>query len=95
MTEEQSQVDRFTSEMFLNNLSVSAGKYLSRKVFFDYELRMEKQDEIISKTNLGIFQNFKLRYDLPMKFKISYQYIILPFDEINQHQVGLERSFKF
>ncbi|MDO9576384.1 MAG: hypothetical protein Q7J16_00690 [Candidatus Cloacimonadales bacterium] len=95
ITEEQSQVDRFTSEMFLNNLSVSAGKYLTRKLFFDYELRLEKQDEIVSKTNLGVYQDFKLRYDLPLKFKISYQYFILPFDEKNQHQIGLERSFKF
>ncbi|MFC1898465.1 hypothetical protein ACFLYJ_02715 [Candidatus Cloacimonadota bacterium] len=95
ITEEQSQVDRFTSEMFLNNLSVSAGKYITRKLFFDYELRLEKEDQIITETYLGVYQNFKLRYDLPMKFKISYQFIILPFDEQNEHQIGLERSFKF
>jgi hypothetical protein len=95
ITEEQSQVDQFTSEMFLNNLSVSAGKYLTRKLFFDYELRLEREDQIVTDTYLGVYQDFKIRYDLPWKFKASYQYFILPFDEINQHQIGIERSLKF
>ncbi len=93
--EEQTEVDRFTSVLFLNNLSVSAGKYLTRKVFFDYEVRFEKEDDIAAKTYLGVFQHFTLRYDLPWKLRLSYRFSLLPFDEENEHQIGIERSFRF
>jgi len=94
-SEEQIQIDKFTSELFLNNLSISAGKYLTRKVFIDYEARFEKQSENLDETTLGVFQDFTIRYDLPWKLKISYIFRILPFDVENQHQIMLERSFKF
>jgi len=95
VSEEQSQVDKFTSEMFLNNLSLNAGKYVTRKLFFDYKLRLEREDNVISKNYLGVYQDFGMRYDLPFKLKVSYKYMILPFDEKNEHQIMLERSFKF
>ncbi len=94
-SEEQIQIDKFTSELFLNNLSISAGKYLTRKVFLDYEARFEKQAENLDDTTMGVFQDFTIRYDLPWKLKISYMYRIQPFDVENEHQVTLERSFKF
>ena len=94
-TEESNDVIRLTSEIFLNNLSVSMGKYVTRKLFVDYETRFEKPEEIITDANMGIYHAFTLRYDLPLKLKISYSYNILPFDEINTHQIMLQRSFRF
>ncbi len=94
-TEESSNVIRLTSEVFLNNLSVSMGKYVTRKLFIDYETRFEKPEETITDVNMGIYHAFTLRYDLPLKLKISYSYNILPFDEINTHQIMLQRSFRF
>lgn len=95
VNEEQTEVDRLTSELFLNNLSVSAGKYLDRKIFFDYNIRFEKEDDITTKTYIGVYQDFTLRYDLPWKLRLSYQFSLLPFDEENEHQIGLERTFRF
>lgn len=94
-TEESNDVIRLTSEIFLNNLSVSMGKYVTRKLFMDYETRFEKPEEMITDTNMGIYHAFTLRYDLPLKLKISYSYNILPFDEINTHQIMLQRSVRF
>jgi len=94
-TEESNDVIRLTSEVFLNNLSVSMGKYVTRKLFVDYETRFEKPEEIITDTNMGIYHAFTLRYDLPLRLKISYSYNILPFDETNTHQIMLQRSFRF
>ncbi|MCF7792439.1 MAG: hypothetical protein K9N09_00410 [Candidatus Cloacimonetes bacterium] len=94
-SEEQTEVDRFTSELFLNNLSVSAGKYLARKLFFDYEIRFQKEDDIAAEEYIGVFQDFTLRYDLPWKLRLSYRFSLLPFDEENEHQIGIERSFRF
>ena len=94
-TEESNNVIRLTSEIFLNNLSVSMGKYVTRKLFVDYETRFEKPEEMVTDTNMGIYHAFTLRYDLPLRLKISYSYNILPFDEINTHQIMLQRSFRF
>ena len=94
-TEESNDVIRLTSEVFLNNLSVSMGKYVTRKLFVDYETRFEKPEETITDINMGIYHALTLRYDLPLKLRISYSYNILPFDEINTHQIMLQRSFRF
>ena len=94
-TEESNEVARLSSELFLNNLSISMGKYLTRKLFLDYETRFENPQETAIETEMGIFHEFSLRYALPLRFKISYRYNILPFDEENTHEVMLERSFRF
>jgi len=93
--ENETEVNKFTSELFLNNLNLSAGKYLSRKLFFDYELSLEKEENIVTKSYLGVYHDFILRYDLPWKFQVSYQYSIVPFGEKNEHQIGLEKTFRF
>lgn len=95
ISENQTEVDRFTSQLFLNNLSISAGKYLSRKIFFDYELRFERESDVATQQYLGIYQQLTLRYDLPWRLRMSYKFILLPFDEGNVQQVGIERSFRF
>lgn len=93
--ETQTEVNRLTSELFLNNLSISAGKYVTRKLFFDYEIRFQREYDIAAKNYIGIFQDFSLRYDLPWKLRLSYKFSLLPFDEKDEHQIGIERSFKF
>ncbi len=93
--DETDELAKFSSELFLNNLSVSMGRYLSRDLFFDYETRVEKSQDIALESMIGVFHEFSLRYQLPFKFRILYKYKILPFKEKNPHEIMLERSFKF
>ncbi|MCD4796401.1 MAG: hypothetical protein K8R49_04430 [Candidatus Cloacimonetes bacterium] len=94
-TQESNQIAQFSSDLFLNNLAVSIGKYVTRSFFIDYELRVERPGDLAVETATGVYQEFLLRYDLPLKFKISYRYDILPFEEENTHEIMLERSFRF
>jgi len=88
-------LDQFTADVFLNNLSINFGKYISSKIFFDYKVRFEKPIDISLETDFGVFHEFILRYNLPYKFNISYRYNILPFEKEDSHEVMLEKSFQF
>jgi len=93
--DEGNEIAKFSSELFLNNLSVSMGRYLSRDLFLDYETRVERSQDVALASEMGVFHEFSLRYQLPYKFRIIYKYEILPFKEENPHEIMLERSFKF
>ncbi|NQT65709.1 MAG: hypothetical protein HQ554_05980, partial [FCB group bacterium] len=93
--DETNELAKFSSELFLNNLSVSMGRYLSRDIFLDYETRVERSQDVALDTEMGVFHEFSLRYQLPFKFRILYKYKILPFTEENPHEIMLERSFRF
>ncbi len=81
--------------MFLNNLTIRMGKYISNDLFLDYKAQFQKPEDLAVGSDMGIYHFFALRYDLPYKFKISYKYNIMPFEEENSHEILLERSFKF
>jgi len=93
--EDTNDIAKFSSEIFLNNLSISMGRYLHRNLFFDYETRVERSQDVALESDMGIFHEFSLRYQLPFKFRIVYKYEILPFTKENPHEIMLERSFKF
>ena len=93
--DETNEIAKFSSELFLNNLSISMGRYLSRDLFLDYETRVERSQDIALASEMGVFHEFSLRYQLPFKFRILYKYKILPFTEENPHEIMLERSFRF
>ncbi len=93
--DETNEIAKFSSELFLNNLSISMGRYLSRDLFLDYETRVERSHDVALASEMGVFHEFSLRYQLPFKFRILYKYKILPFKEENPHEIMLERSFRF
>jgi hypothetical protein len=93
--DETNELTKFSSELFLNNLSISMGRYLSRDLFLDYETRVEISQDVALTSEMGVFHEFSLRYQLPYKFRILYKYEILPFKEENQHEIIFERSFRF
>ncbi len=92
---DKQNVEKFTSDLFLNNLSITAGKYLTDQLFFDYQVRFEKPLDLVIESKLGVFHEFALRYDLPYKFIISYHYNILPFERKNSHEIMLEKAIQF
>jgi len=93
--EENNDLSKFDTDMFLNNLSVNMGRYITRTVFLDYEARVSKEDEYISKSKIGVYHYFTVRYNLPWKLKLSYEYNIQPFKQENTHQLQLQRTFHF
>jgi hypothetical protein len=92
--ETNKDVSSLNYDDFLNNFSINAGKYLTRKLFFDYEATIEKSYDIEYNSRLGVYQFFSLRYDLPRNFRVIYQYQIRPYEK-DTHQITLQKSFKF
>lgn len=92
---EGEKVSQSTTELFLNNLSIGMGKYISRNLFLDYELQFQRPRDLAIGSDLGVYHNFTLRYDLPYNFGFAYSYHILPFELINTHEFRLEKSFRF
>ena len=96
MLNEESQQDysSLNYDDFLNNLSVKAGKYLSRNMFLDYEARFEKNTDLNLDSKMVIYQFYSLRYNMPYNFRLIYQFQMQPFEE-NTHQITLQKSFRF
>jgi hypothetical protein len=86
---------QFSSAVFLNNLSLSMGKYLGRKVFLDYEIQLQETTDLDKKTKLDLYHNASIRYNLPWKLRFSYTFSIRPSREANSHEIMLQRSFRF
>jgi len=93
--EEGKRLSHNTGELFLNNLSIGMGKYLSRKFFLDYELEFQKPQDLSVESDMGVYHNFSIRYDLPFRMKLALKYHIYPFNEKNDHEITLEKSFRF
>jgi hypothetical protein len=86
---------QFSSSVFLNNLSISLGKYLGNDVLLDYEIRLQETTDLAKKTKLDLYQNASLRLNLPWELRLSYTFGIRPARESNSHELMLQRSFRF
>jgi hypothetical protein len=93
--EEQEAAELTDGELFLDNLSVHIGKYVTRNLMWDYKMHLQKPLDLAVATEMGVYHDLSLRYDLPYQFRIGYKYSILPFDEENTHEISLEKSFRF
>ena len=95
LTEEQEKISRSGYDMFLNNLTIGMGKYISGNLFLDYIAHFQRPEGLAVSSEMGVYHNLSLRYDLPYKFKLALRYHILPFEEQNSYEIMLERSFRF
>jgi hypothetical protein len=86
---------RFSSSIFLNNLSVNFGKYLSNRFFLNYEAVFQEETDIFEKSNLYMYNNFSLRYDFPYKVQGIYEFRLKPNNKQEEHQIFFMRKFKF
>ena len=93
--EELDNITKFGSDMFLNNLSITMGKYVNRKLFFSYETQFQKPEEVAIGSDLGIYNNFTLRYHLSKQLKLSLRYKLQPFGLENSYELALERTWRF
>jgi len=95
---EQQQADneplQVGAGLLLDNLSLSMGKYIARDVYLDYELLVQKTTDIES-MDIMLNHTFILRYDLPWRLKLAYKYIIDEEAEEKNHEIMLERNFRF
>lgn len=90
-----SDILEFSSSIFLNNLSVSMGKYMGRKLFMDYEVNLQKTTDLDKETKIELYHNVSLRYSLPWKLRFIYTFTLKPKLESNTHEVMFQRSFNF
>ncbi|MCD4827826.1 MAG: hypothetical protein K8R90_00140 [Candidatus Cloacimonetes bacterium] len=80
--------------LLLNNLSINCGKYVVRNVYIDYELLVQETTDIET-MDLKLNHTMSLRYDLPWRLQLSYKYIIDTEAEETNHEIWLERGFRF
>ncbi|NQV18178.1 MAG: hypothetical protein HQ534_06520 [Armatimonadetes bacterium] len=95
LAEKQEKISESGYDMFLNNLTVGMGKYISGNLFLDYIAHFQRPEGLAVSSEMGVYHNLSLRYDLPYKFKLALRYHILPFEEQNSYEIMLERSFRF
>ena len=95
LTEGQEKISESGYDMFLNNLTIGMGKYISGNLFLDYIAHFQRPEGLAVSSEMGVYHNLSLRYDLPYKFKLALRYHILPFEEQNSYEIMLERSFRF
>lgn len=88
-------ITQFSSTILLNNLSISASKYLGRKLFLDYSLTLQEATDLQQRTRILVSHDTSLRMFLPQQFKLGYTFKYEPQDERLSHELMLERSFRF
>lgn len=86
---------QFSSSVFLNNLSLSMGKYIGSRFFIDYEIYIQEVTDLANKTDLDFYHNFTFRFILPWKLRLNYTFSVRPEGEDNSHEIMLHRSFRF
>jgi len=88
-------ITRFSSSILLNNFSISASKYLGRKMFLDYQLSLQEATDLQKKTRILVSHDTSLRMFLPRQFRLAYTFKYEPQDDQITHEVMLQRSFRF
>lgn len=92
---EDKDVASFSSSILLNNLSINMGKYINNKLYLGYDGLFQEENDLFRNNRLLMYNNLSLRYDLPYKFKLMYEYQIIPHNKKDAHEIRLMRSFKF
>jgi hypothetical protein len=96
METNRNSTTKFSADTFLNNLSIRTGKFITRKLFWDYEVRFQKPADFTLNPEIGVYHDVSLRYALPWQLSLRYSLKIDPEKKEDYIQeVSLERSFKF
>ncbi len=88
-------VNQFGAAILLNNLSISASKYLGRKMFLDYSLTLQEATDLQQRTRILVSHDTSLRMLLPQQFRLGYTFKYEPREEKLSHEVMLSRSLRF
>jgi hypothetical protein len=88
-------VNQFGTSILLNNLSISASKYLGRKMFLDYTLTLQEATDLQRRTRIQVSHDTALRLILPHQFRLEYTFKYEPRITNLSHELMLARSFRF
>ena len=88
-------VNHFGASILLNNLSISASKYLGRKTFLDYTLTLQEATDLQQRTRIQVSHETALRWIMPHQFRLEYTFKYLPREVDLSHELMLSRSFRF
>lgn len=91
----KNEIANFGSSIFLDNLSIDMGRYISRNLFLSYKAFFQETNDLDRTSNLFMYNTFSLRLDLPKQFHLSYKFQLKPAKEKDTHEILLERSFRF
>jgi hypothetical protein len=92
---EEHEVIQFGKNILLNNLSINMGKLIARDFYLDYEFLLQKPADVVGSSDLLVYHNFTLFYNLPYKLRLAYSFYLKPEDENNSHEIFVRRSFSF
>lgn len=93
--EDNNESSTYNSNILLNNLTISMGKYITNNMFIEYNAIFQEGTDLANNTDTYLYQTIGLRYDLPLKLKVKYSYEINPDKQDNAHEIFLLRTFKF
>ncbi|MBM4403296.1 MAG: hypothetical protein FJ042_02750 [Candidatus Cloacimonetes bacterium] len=86
---------RFSSAVLLNNLSISAGKNLWRRIYADYMITLQEETDIAKQKQILVTHNASLRFFLPLQLRLAYTLQYKPYNDVLSHEVMLQRTFRF
>ncbi|MDD2332734.1 MAG: hypothetical protein PHI68_08815, partial [Candidatus Cloacimonetes bacterium] len=95
MKQLNSDIVQFSSSILLNNLSIGMSKYLGRKIYLDYNFKLQEATDIYSKTQILVRHDTGIRVVLPERLRLSYTFTYEPVEEDVIHEIMLQRSFRF
>jgi hypothetical protein len=62
----EDQDKKYSADVFLENLSLKAGKYVLDDLFLNYQVTFQKVYETELETKMGVYHTVSFRYDMPM-----------------------------
>ncbi len=88
-------INRFSSSILLNNLSISMSKYLGYRFFVDYELGLQEATDLQKKTRLMVSHDTSLRLVLPKQYRVGYTFSYEPSEERITHEIMIQKTLRF
>lgn len=88
-------VNQFGASILLNNLAITASKYLGRKTFLNYTLTLQEATDLQQRTRILVSHDTSLNLLLPQQFRLGYTLKYEPREENLSHELMLARSFRF
>ncbi len=85
----------FSSAILLNNLSISAGKHLWRRIYADYQIKLQEETDIAQKKQIVVTHDTSLRIALPLHLRLGYTLQYKPNHDVLSHEIMLQRTFRF
>lgn len=89
-----SELAQFSSSILLNNLTISFGRPIYKRLYFDYEGFFQEITDLNRRSKIIYDQDFQIRTNINFQTKMSYTYKYRPSGD-SSHEIMLFHSINF